>query len=60
MLFVGSLAIAVTLLIAAPDWPPAGGAVRSDEVAHGGGCRKASPPGKYCHMERSTGRVHCD
>lgn len=27
--------------------------------AHGGGCRKSSPPGQCCHMESSTGRVHC-
>lgn len=27
--------------------------------AHGGGCRKDSPPGKCCHMERKTGIPHC-
>lgn len=27
--------------------------------AHGGGCRKSSPPGKCCHMEKKTGKVHC-
>lgn len=27
--------------------------------AHGGGCRKSSPPGKCCHMQKSTGKVHC-
>lgn len=27
--------------------------------AHGGGCRKDSPPGQCCHMEKRTGRVHC-
>jgi len=27
--------------------------------AHGGGCRKNSPPGQCCHMETKTGRVHC-
>jgi hypothetical protein len=27
--------------------------------AHGGGCRKSSPPGKCCHMDNSVGRVHC-
>lgn len=26
---------------------------------HGGGCRKSSPPGQCCHMEKKTGRVHC-
>jgi len=28
-------------------------------VAHGGGCRKSSPPGQCCHMQNSTGTVHC-
>jgi hypothetical protein len=27
--------------------------------AHGGGCRKNSPPGQCCHMDNSVGRVHC-
>jgi len=27
--------------------------------AHGGGCRKSSPPGQCCHMQNSTGTVHC-
>ena len=27
--------------------------------AHGGGCRKSSPPGQCCHMETRTGQVHC-
>lgn len=26
---------------------------------HGGGCRKSSPVGQCCHMEKKTGRVHC-
>ncbi len=26
---------------------------------HGGGCRKSSPPGQCCHMDRKTGIVHC-
>jgi len=40
----------------------AGGAVilvSNTAFAHGGGCRASSPPGRCCHMERSTGRVHC-
>ena len=28
-------------------------------VEHGGGCRKNSPPGQCCHMNRKTGTVHC-
>ena len=27
--------------------------------AHGGGCRKSSPPGQCCHMDNRTGTVHC-
>jgi hypothetical protein len=27
--------------------------------AHGGGCRKSSPPGQCCHMEKKVGKVHC-
>lgn len=30
-----------------------------DAFAHGGGCRKSSPPGQCCHMDNSKGRVHC-
>ncbi len=28
-------------------------------MAHGGGCRKDSLPGKCCHKDHSTGIVHC-
>ncbi len=31
----------------------------SNIVEHGGGCRKSSPPGQCCHMDNSTGTVHC-
>ncbi len=31
----------------------------STAFAHGGGCRKSSPPGQCCHMEKKTGQVHC-
>lgn len=27
--------------------------------SHGGGCRKDSPSGKCCHMDRKAGTVHC-
>lgn len=27
--------------------------------AHGGGCRKDSPRGQCCHMEKRVGKVHC-
>ncbi len=26
---------------------------------HGGGCRKSSPAGQCCHMDRKRGTVHC-
>lgn len=32
---------------------------QGDVAEHGGGCRKSSPPGQCCHMDNSTGRVHC-
>ena len=28
-------------------------------TAHGGGCRKSSPAGQCCHMEKKVGKVHC-
>lgn len=28
-------------------------------LAHGGGCRMSSLPGQCCHMDRSSGSVHC-
>ena len=28
-------------------------------AAHGGGCRKDSPPGQCCHMDRKAGTSHC-
>lgn len=28
-------------------------------LAHGGGCRKDSPPGQCCHKDHKTGEVHC-
>jgi len=30
-----------------------------DQIEHGGGCRKSSPPGQCCHMDRKKGTVHC-
>ena len=33
--------------------------VSSEIVEHGGGCRDSSPPGQCCHMDHSTGIVHC-
>lgn len=28
-------------------------------LAHGGGCKKSSPPGQCCHMEKKVGKEHC-
>ena len=47
-LFAGSLALILSLAFSAPA-----------ALAHGGGCRKASPPGKCCHMDNRAGSVHC-
>jgi hypothetical protein len=33
--------------------------VSDQMVEHGGGCRKSSPPGQCCHMDRKAGSVHC-
>lgn len=33
--------------------------IESQIVEHGGGCRKSSPTGQCCHMDNSTGMVHC-
>ncbi|MFT6943987.1 MAG: hypothetical protein ACJAUW_000558 [Yoonia sp.] len=30
-----------------------------DVIEHGGGCGKSSPAGQCCHMQNSTGIVHC-
>ncbi|GMG82276.1 hypothetical protein LNKW23_14890 [Paralimibaculum aggregatum] len=38
---------------------PVGIRLASDDIAHGGGCRKSSPPGQCCHMDRKAGKVHC-
>ncbi|WP_198402383.1 hypothetical protein [Rhodobacter sp. CZR27] len=35
------------------------GAAAVSAPAHGGGCRKSSPPGQCCHMDRKRGEVHC-
>ncbi len=32
---------------------------RAGNLEHGGGCRKDSPPGQCCHMDRKSGVSHC-
>jgi len=34
-------------------------AIPFQAYSHGGGCRKDSPPGKCCHMDKKAGTVHC-
>ena len=34
-------------------------AITSIAEAHGGGCRKSSPPGQCCHMDNRAGVPHC-
>lgn len=37
----------------------AGSNFQQETLGHGGGCRKSSPAGQCCHMDRKTGVVHC-
>jgi len=39
--------------------PVLSGEAGTSEIAHGGGCRKNSPRGQCCHMQKSVGVVHC-
>lgn len=52
---------ALSLPVAAFSAVPASLVILSQEenVEHGGGCRKSSPAGMCCHMNRKTGEVHC-
>ncbi|MBE0452208.1 hypothetical protein [Roseovarius autotrophicus] len=62
---LGVLAVAAAALVSgwAPAASPAATVVVDGQDTpvydHGGGCRKSSPPGQCCHMEKATGRVHC-
>ena len=57
LLIASFLAIPTGTLVANAN--PANTVAAQDTVFHGGGCRKSSPPGQCCHMERRTGTVHC-
>lgn len=52
------LAVVFALSMPLQATPIAAG-LSQDEIAHGGGCRKSSPAGQCCHMDNSTGVVHC-
>lgn len=54
-LFAASM---VASVVNARTTAPAPG-VEKQVVEHGGGCRKSSPPGQCCHMDRKAGTVHC-
>jgi len=57
-----TLAIAAQLtfgLVIMPEHTSAQPRLVDQRVEHGGGCRKSSPPGQCCHMDRKAGTVHC-
>ena len=59
-----AMMLAITALIAFGVHPlpaQAGSepAIVDQLIEHGGGCRKSSPPGQCCHMDRKAGTVHC-
>jgi len=56
---VSALLIALVQALPASSAVHAGPSISSTSVEHGGGCRKSSPPGQCCHMEKKVGRVHC-
>jgi len=56
-MFSGALVLPVSAYSAVTM--PAMSIGQNEIVEHGGGCRKSSPPGKCCHMEKKTGKVHC-
>jgi len=56
---IGALVGVSAIAYAASDYVPAPVGHQSHVVEHGGGCRKSSPPGMCCHMDNSTGIVHC-
>lgn len=45
--------------LALADVPVRPATSAAEVVAHGGGCRKSSPPGRCCHLEKRVGVVHC-
>ncbi len=62
---VSTLSLSSIILIVATAIAPVQAAAitvsvrTAEDVAHGGGCRKSSPPGQCCHMDRKAGTVHC-
>ena len=59
LLTIAALSLAATLTAAPVNALPTAQSTAQAEIAHGGGCRKSSPPGQCCHMKRATGVVHC-
>lgn len=62
MKYLSSATVLCALTLGAPAIPaaaPLADGTFSPIVEHGGGCRKSSPPGQCCHMDRRSGSVHC-
>ena len=57
--FLALALVAVAPVAPAQSEQPDNSIRQESVVYHGGGCRKSSPPGQCCHMERRTGIVHC-
>lgn len=52
-----SITLALTTPALAASAPPPGMSPLSQDLAHGGGCRKDSPPGRCCHAGSEP--YHC-
>ena len=56
------LAITAMIALGAHPAPVQAGSeptIVDQQIEHGGDCRKSSPPGQCCHMDRKAGTVHC-
>ena len=56
-LFSATMISSASSLVAAPAFYPINEGI--EVLEHGGGCRKNSPAGQCCHMDRKKGTVHC-
>jgi hypothetical protein len=56
MLLVGTIGFPAAMVAETRTSPSI---LTNDPIAHGGGCRKNSPAGQCCHLQKSTGTVHC-
>ena len=53
------LSAVFTMLGASVNKSPRASGYHDRVFEHGGGCRKSSPAGQCCHMDRKKGTVHC-